>query len=82
VQFVPIHFVFTNKLTRHDKLLLAFDALGLAKALGREVNLGRIIHGDERIALKVNVSALRDEAEELTAKIGDWFPALRPRTSS
>jgi hypothetical protein len=26
-QFVPIRFAFSNKLTRHDKLLLAFDAL-------------------------------------------------------
>ena len=26
-QFIPIRFVFTNKLTRNDKILLAFDAL-------------------------------------------------------
>jgi hypothetical protein len=49
VQFVPIHFVFRNKLTRHDKLLLAFDALVLSKALGREVTLGRIVHGDNHV---------------------------------
>jgi hypothetical protein len=32
-QFIPIRFIFTNKLTRDDKLLLAFDALVLAERL-------------------------------------------------
>jgi hypothetical protein len=36
-QFVPIHFVFRNKLTKDDRLLLAFDALVLSQVLGREV---------------------------------------------
>ena len=44
-QFVPIRFVFSNRLTRHDKLLLAFDALVLSKVLGREVTLGRSFTG-------------------------------------
>src|ERR1700693_2449213 len=57
VQVVPIHFVFSNKLTRHDRLLLAFDALVISKALGREVTLGRIVHGDDHVTLKVNPSA-------------------------
>ena len=41
-QFVPIRFVFSNKLTRHDKLLLAFDALVISEMFGGEVTLGRI----------------------------------------
>ncbi len=45
-QFIPIRFVFSNKITRDDKLLMAFDALVLSEMLGREINLGRIIHGD------------------------------------
>ena len=32
-QFIPIRFIFTNKLTRDDKLLLAFDVLVLAERL-------------------------------------------------
>ena len=40
-QFIPIRFIFTNKLSRHDKLLLAFDALVLSEALGCEVDLGK-----------------------------------------
>ena len=52
-QFVPIRFIFRNKLTKDDKLLLAFDALVLSEALGREVSLGKIIHGDDHATLKV-----------------------------
>ena len=44
-QFIPIRFIFTNKLTRDDRLLLAFDALVLSEALGREVGLGKIAIG-------------------------------------
>ena len=69
-QFVPIRFFFTNKLTRHDKLLLGFDALVLSEMLGREVSLGKIIHGDKQATLKVKTSALRSEVRKLTGKIG------------
>ena len=37
-QFIPYRFEFANKLTREHKLLLAFDALVLSEAVGREVN--------------------------------------------
>src|SRR5437879_1839625 len=36
-QFVPTRFVFRNKLNRHDKLLLAFDARVLSEAVNRGV---------------------------------------------
>jgi hypothetical protein len=42
VQFIPIRFLFTNKLSKDDKLLLALDAFALSKSLGREVSVGRI----------------------------------------
>ena len=41
-QFVPYRFQFANKLTKNDKLSLAFDAYVLSEAVGREVNLGKI----------------------------------------
>ncbi|MDD5140596.1 MAG: TM0106 family RecB-like putative nuclease [Verrucomicrobiales bacterium] len=47
-QFVPIRFIYRNKLTKDDKLLLAFDAFVLSEMLGRAVSLGKIIHGDLR----------------------------------
>ena len=45
-QFVPYRFEFTNKLTKQQRLLVAFDALVLSEAIGREVPLGKIMHGD------------------------------------
>lgn len=68
-QFIPIRFFFTDKLTRHDKLLLGFDALALSEMLGRDVGLGKIIHGDERATLKVKTSGLVKEVQKLIRKM-------------
>jgi predicted RecB family nuclease len=68
-QFIPVRFIFTNKLNRYDKLLLAFDALVLSEALGRQVDFGKIIHGDDFVALRVKTSALEIEIRETAAKI-------------
>ena len=70
-QFIPYRFEFANKLTKEHKLLLAFDALLLSEALGREVNLGKIVHGDNHATLKVKTSAfvseVRKRIKEITA---------------
>ena len=68
-QFIPIRFVFTNKLGKDDKLLLTFDAVALSKALKREVSLGKIIHGDYHATLQVKTSALVGEARKRLEKI-------------
>lgn len=68
-QFIPIRFIFTNKLSRDDKLLLAFDALVLSEMLDRKVGMGKIIHGDDQATLKVKTSALAGEVRKLTGKI-------------
>src|SRR2546430_15211151 len=60
-QFIPIRFIFTNKLCKDDKLLLAFDAFVLSELTGREISLGKIIHGDDHATLKVKTSALAGE---------------------
>ena len=57
-QFVPIRFLFRNKLNRDDKLLLAFDAQVLSEVLSRKVGLGKIVHGENYATLKVKTSAL------------------------
>ena len=68
-QIIPIRFIFTNKLTRDDRLLLAFDGLVLSEMVGREINFGRIIHGDNYATLKVRTSVLTNEVRKLTRKI-------------
>ena len=54
-------FEFANKLTKEHKLILAFDAFLLSEAVGREVKLGKIVHGDKHAALKVNTLAFASE---------------------
>jgi predicted RecB family nuclease len=78
VQFIPTRFIFTNKLGWHDRLLLAFDALVLSEALGREVPLGKIIHGDDFVTLKVKTSALDSEVRKITAKVATLLSAQAP----
>src|SRR5437667_6356536 len=68
-QFIPVRFIFTNKLGKDDKLLLAFDAFLLCEMLGREVSLGKIIHGDDHTTLKVKTSALAGEVPKHLEKI-------------
>jgi predicted RecB family nuclease len=77
-QFIPIRFIFTNKLGRHDKLLLAFDTLVLSETLGREVVLGKIIHGEDFVTLKVKTSVLESEVRSITAKIATLISDKKP----
>lgn len=77
-QFIPIRFTFFNKLTRDDKLLLAFDALVLSEMLGLEVSLGRIIHGDNYCTLKVKPSALTREVLKLIGKLDALLSGASP----
>ena len=66
---IPIRFIFTNKLTRDDKLLVAFDALVLSEMLSREVRLGKIIHGDNYATLKVKTSELASVVRKRTERV-------------
>jgi predicted RecB family nuclease len=80
-QFVPVRFIFRNKLTKDDRLLLVFDAWVLSKALGREVSIGKIIHGDDHATLKVKLGTLTGEVRKQVGKVaallaGDTAPDL------
>ena len=77
-QFVPIRFVFRNKLNRDDKLLLAFDARVLSEALSREAGLGKIVYGENYATLKVKTSALASDVRKLTDKIGTLLASPSP----
>jgi predicted RecB family nuclease len=80
-QFVPIRFVANNKLTKIDKLLVAFDTHILADTFKREITLGKIIHGDGFSTLKVRATVLVGEVRKVVGKIsllltGDMPPDL------
>lgn len=64
-KFAPIRFVFRNKLTRDDKLMIAFDGLALSEILGRTVDVGKIVYGDSYATLKVKTSAIAAELRRL-----------------
>jgi predicted RecB family nuclease len=68
-QFIPYLFRFFNKVTKNDKLSLAFDTLVLREVVGCEVGFGKIVHGDCGNTLKVNVSALVREVQKHIANI-------------
>jgi predicted RecB family nuclease len=68
-QFIPIRFVFFNKLTKDDRLLLAYDALILSEALGREVSVAKIIHGDDYATLSVKIPGLMGEVRKIRGQI-------------
>jgi predicted RecB family nuclease len=68
-QFVPIRFTYPNKLTADDRLLVAFDAFVLSESLGREVELGKIVHGDKALKLEVKTGTLTSQIKKLTEEI-------------
>jgi len=77
-KFIPIRYVFTNKISRDEKLLLAFDASVLSEVLGHKVGIGKIIHGDDRVTLKVKASALAGEVLKITGKIATLLSQPSP----
>jgi predicted RecB family nuclease len=77
-QFIPIRFHYRNKLTRDDKLLLAFDAFVLAQALGREVPIGKLIHGDDLATLKPKTSTAAGEVRKRLQKAASLLSNPEP----
>ena len=77
-QFIPIRFLHTDKITRDDRLLLAFDALVLSETLGREVGLGKIVHGDKSVTLELKTGALASQARKLSEKINAMLASNSP----
>ncbi|MGH9326547.1 MAG: hypothetical protein ACRD2B_07675 [Terriglobia bacterium] len=77
-QFIPIRFIFTNKLGEDDKLLLAFDTFVLSEMTEREISFGKIIHGDDHRALKVKTTALSGEVRKRIERIATLLSSPTP----
>jgi predicted RecB family nuclease len=77
-QFIPYSFLWANKLSRTDKLLLAYNAHVLAKLLRRSIGSSKIIHGDRQISTKVKTADFAREVNNIIGKITailiDAFP--------
>ena len=78
LQFIPIRFVFRNKLINDDKLLLGFDAFVLSNALGCEIYTGKIIHGHSHATCRVTASPLYGEVRKHITAIGALLSGPTP----
>jgi len=79
--YIPIRFIPHEKITRYDKLLLAFDALVLTMATGSEPQYGVIIHGHNQRRMKVSLATLIKKARSTIERIATQIiqdTSLRP----
>jgi predicted RecB family nuclease len=77
-QFIPIRFMYMNKLGADDKLLLAFDAFLLSGMMARATSLGKIIYGDNHAVLKLKTGALAGEVRRRVEKISALLGSPSP----
>lgn len=68
-RYMPIRFTPSEKITKHHRLQLAFDAFVLGKASGQVPNCGKIIHGERKRTLSIKLNGLIGEVESLVAKM-------------
>ena len=67
--FCPVRCLPNVKLTRLDKLAVAFDALTLSRLTGRSPPATKIIHGPEYTTTTVHLPKLVEEARSLVAEL-------------
>jgi hypothetical protein len=75
-----IRFVANEKLSRHDKLLLAFDAYTLSLALGTTPTIGKIMHGMDQRTVTIRLAPLISVVRLMVEKI--CSQTANPRTST
>jgi len=77
-QFIPGRFLFTNKLTKDDRLSVAFDALALSMIVGRNIPLGKIIHGERHTSSIIRLSEQTNEVRQRISKITTMLSSAAP----
>jgi len=75
--YIPIRFIPVEKVTKRDKLVLAFDALAISTCLGKAPPFGKIVHGTTNTVAKVKLAELIETAKEWTHTI----PIIRHQAS-
>ncbi len=69
--YSPVLFTLNEKVSRFDKLLLAFNAIALSSVQGVLPTIGKIIHGTGFRVLKCKIEPLVGDVRKLVAKIQD-----------
>lgn len=77
-QLVPISFVAANKLSASDKTMAAFEAIALAKALGTNVGVAKIVHGDKRATFSIKASTLSRGVHRKVSQVSALLSAASP----
>jgi predicted RecB family nuclease len=78
VHLLPIRFICTSRVTKKNKLVLAFDALVLSEIFRINVTHGKLIYGSKCITIKIAISSLIAEAKKFTAKIAKIISSNNP----
>lgn len=66
---IPTRFVLQNKLNSDELLLLVFDAYIISKSTSSEVEIGKIIHGDNKKIRKIKTSEHYSQLRRILKKI-------------
>jgi predicted RecB family nuclease len=68
-EYIPIRFASTEKVSKDDKLVLAFGALVMSMTIGQTPVFGKIIHGVDCRTTKVDLSPLVKIARTIVERI-------------
>src|SRR5215210_7228444 len=78
VSYSPVRFVPHEKLTSFDKLLIAFDALGVSRITGHIPRTGKIVHGSRYVSVTVPLPKLIGKAQSLLTRVAAWRENATP----
>lgn len=78
IVFVPVRYVPENKLSKTHKLMAAFDALVISRALGEKIGTAMIIHGDKGAVFTVKAEAQSSVTRKLAGQIATLISASSP----
>ena len=67
--YSPVLFTLNEKVSRANKLLLAFNAIALSSVQGTLPSIGKIVHGSSYKVLKCKIKPLVGEVRKLVAQI-------------
>ena len=73
-----LHFHTTNKLTRNDKLMAAFDGIVLSERFGKRFVEAAIVHGDGYARTRANSPPMLTEAKKLIEELASVVSAADP----
>jgi predicted RecB family nuclease len=77
-EYIPLRFIFRNKLSIEDKLLLGFDAIVLSGMLGHNVSYGKIVHGDSFRISRIKISNLLSKVRKRLENILIFLSSTSP----